>query len=140
MSEIWGNLLKVVPWVSVWHPNMNFSTPFSILKSLWTLINIFPQYLKIIMCKLPDFFGGRSQDVHFRVCHTLTFCFKCCFLYPKMPKNGIFTCFVRSRFISMGVISEMVDQVCTFNSASGANFIWLRHFNPSNFDCKIFCL
>ena len=82
-----GNLLKVVPWVSVWHPNMNFSTPFSILKSLWTLINIFPQYLKIIMCKLPDFFGGRSQDVHFQGMSHTNFFFNMLFSWPKTARD-----------------------------------------------------
>jgi len=69
----WGNLLRSVPWVSVWHRNMNILTPFTFY--LCMLTDILLQYLKIIMCKLPEFFGSQCQDVNFMVCHTLTFFF-----------------------------------------------------------------
>ena len=54
---------------------------------------ILPQYLKIIMCKLPECFGSQSRDVNFMVCHTLTFFFKWCFLDPKLQENVIFFMF-----------------------------------------------
>ena len=33
------------------------------------------------------FLEAGSQDIHFRVCHTLTFFFKCCFLDPAKMRN-----------------------------------------------------
>ena len=95
LDDMWGNLLRSVPWVSVWHRNMNFLTPFTFKKYLCMLTDILPQYLKIIMCKLPEFFGSQSRDVHFMVCHTLTFFFlNGVSLTQNCKRMLFFSCFV----------------------------------------------
>ena len=58
------------------------------------LTNTLPQYLKIIMCKLPEFFGSRSQDVNFMVCHTLTFFLNGFSLTEYCQRMLFFSCFV----------------------------------------------
>ena len=54
------------------------------------LTDILPQYLKIIMCKLPEFFGSQSRDVNFMVCHTLTFFFEMVFPWPEIARECYF--------------------------------------------------
>ena len=71
----WGDLLRSVPCITVWHQRNKSQILWAREKSIRIHISYWPLIIKIILGHLPDLIWKDRKCLHFLVCHTVTFSF-----------------------------------------------------------------